>query len=49
MNAMGRFLGGLAHDDSHLEQIGKIMVQARQRRAEARKHGSGDGPLPVER
>jgi hypothetical protein len=33
MNAMGRFLGGLAHDDSHLEQIRKIMVQARQRRA----------------
>jgi DinB superfamily len=35
MNAMGRFLGGLAHDDSHLEQIRKIMVQARQRRAAA--------------
>jgi hypothetical protein len=35
MNAMGRFLGGLAHDDSHLEQIRKIMVQARKRRAEA--------------
>jgi hypothetical protein len=33
MNALGRFLGGLAHDDSHLEQIRKIMVQARQRRA----------------
>ena len=33
MNATGRFLGGLAHDDSHLEQIRKIMVQARQRRA----------------
>jgi hypothetical protein len=35
MNAMGRFLGGLAHDDSHLEQIRKIMVQARLRRAAA--------------
>jgi DinB superfamily len=35
MNATGRFLGGLAHDDSHLEQIRKIMVQARQRRAAA--------------
>ena len=35
MNAMGRFLGGLAHDDSHLEQIHKIMVQARQRHAAA--------------
>jgi hypothetical protein len=37
MNAMGRFLGGLAHDDSHLEQIRKIMVQGRQRRAAAGK------------
>ncbi len=35
MNALGRFLGGLAHDDSHLEQMRKIMVQARQRRAVA--------------
>jgi DinB superfamily len=33
MNAFGRFLGGLAHDDSHLDQMRKIMVQARQRRA----------------
>jgi DinB family protein len=33
MNALGRFLGGLAHDDSHLEQIRKIMEQGRQRRA----------------
>jgi hypothetical protein len=33
MNAKGRFLGGLAHDDSHLGQIRKIMAQARQRRA----------------
>jgi hypothetical protein len=35
LNAVGRFLGGLAHDDSHLEQIRKIMAQARQRRAAA--------------
>jgi hypothetical protein len=35
MNAVGRFLGGLAHDDSHLEQIRKIMDQARTRRAAA--------------
>jgi hypothetical protein len=35
MNAIGRFLGGLAHDDSHLDQIRKIMDQARQRRAAA--------------
>jgi hypothetical protein len=35
MNALGRFLGGLAHDDSHLEQIRKIMDQVRQRRAAA--------------
>lgn len=33
MNALGRFLGGLAHDDSHVGQIRKIMVQARQLRA----------------
>ncbi|HZK73757.1 MAG TPA: DinB family protein [Clostridia bacterium] len=35
MNAMGRFIGGLAHDDSHLEQVRKIMGQARLRRAVA--------------
>ena len=35
MNALGRFIGGLAHDDSHLEQLRKIMVQARRRRAAA--------------
>ena len=33
MNALGRFLGGLAHDDSHLEQLRKIMSQARHRGA----------------
>ena len=32
MNALGRFLGGLAHDDSHVEQMRKIMVQARRAR-----------------
>lgn len=35
MNAMGRFIGGLAHDDSHLAQMGKIMDEARTRRAAA--------------
>lgn len=35
MNALGRFLGGLAHDDSHLEQMHKIIEQARVRRAAA--------------
>jgi hypothetical protein len=35
MNALGRFLGGLAHDDSHLEQMRKIMDEARTRRAAA--------------
>jgi len=35
MNALGRFLGGLAHDESHLEQMRKIMQQARQRRSAA--------------
>lgn len=32
MNCIGRFLGGLAHDDSHLDQMRKIMDQARHRR-----------------
>jgi DinB superfamily len=35
MNATGRFISGLAHDDSHLEQVRKIMGQARLRRAVA--------------
>jgi len=35
MNALGRFLSGLSHDSSHLEQIRKIMAQARERRAAA--------------
>ena len=33
INAVARFLGGLAHDDSHLEQIRKIAEQARAARA----------------
>jgi hypothetical protein len=32
MNAVGRFLSGLSHDASHLEQLRKIMAQARERR-----------------
>ena len=35
MNAIGRFIGGLAHDDSHLAQMSKIMEEARTRRAAA--------------
>jgi hypothetical protein len=35
MNAFGRFLSGLSHDASHLEQIRKIMTQARERRQAA--------------
>jgi hypothetical protein len=31
MNALGRFVSGLTHDASHLEQLRKIMVQARSR------------------
>jgi DinB superfamily len=31
MNALGRFLSGLTHDASHLEQLRKIMIQARTR------------------
>lgn len=33
-NAIARFLGGLSHDDSHLEQIRKIVRQARSVRAQ---------------
>ena len=35
VNAFGRFVSGLSHDDSHLEQLRKIMVQARSRRRAA--------------
>jgi hypothetical protein len=28
-NCVSRFVAGLVHDDSHLEQIGKIVAQAR--------------------
>jgi len=35
MNALGRFLSGLAHDQSHLEQMDKIMGQALGRRSAA--------------
>ena len=35
MNALGRFLAGLDHDDSHLEQMRKIMAQAPGRRPAA--------------
>jgi hypothetical protein len=35
MNAIGRFLSGLAHDDSHLEQIRKIVSQGRELRMSA--------------
>jgi hypothetical protein len=35
VNAVGRFLGGLAHDDSHLEQIAKVLAQAQAVRAHA--------------
>ena len=35
VNAAGRFLGGLAHDDSHLGQITKVLAQAHAARAAA--------------
>ena len=35
VNAVGRFLGGLAHDDSHLAQISKVLAQAQTARAAA--------------
>ena len=31
-NAVARFLGGLSHDDSHVEQLRKVAAQARARR-----------------
>ena len=34
-NALGRFVSGLAHDDSHLEQMRKIMLEARSLRPSA--------------
>jgi DinB superfamily len=33
VNAVARFVGGLSHDDSHLEQIEKIVAQARDSRS----------------
>lgn len=35
LNAVGRFIGGLSHDDSHLGQIEKIVAQARAARGAA--------------
>jgi hypothetical protein len=35
MNALGRFVSGLAHDSSHLDQMRKIMAQARSSRTAA--------------
>lgn len=31
-NAIAQFIGGLSHDDSHLEQIRRIVIEARQAR-----------------
>jgi DinB superfamily len=35
MNALGRFVSGLAHDSSHLDQMRKIMAQVRSTRTAA--------------
>ena len=35
MNALGRFVSGLAHDSSHLDQMRKIMAEARSARTAA--------------
>ncbi len=35
INALGRFVSGLSHDDSHLGQIAEVVRQARQARAGA--------------
>ena len=34
VNAIGRFLGGLSHADSHREQVTKVLGQAKAARAE---------------
>ena len=34
-NCKGRFIGGLAHDDSNIEQLREIMRQAKTARAAA--------------
>jgi hypothetical protein len=34
INCLGRFLSGLSHDDSHLEQIGKVLTQAKAARTD---------------
>jgi hypothetical protein len=34
VNAIGRFLGGLSHADSHREQVSKVLVQAKAARQE---------------
>jgi hypothetical protein len=39
-NAVGRFLGGLSHADSHREQVTKILAQARAARSAAREAAS---------
>ncbi len=31
-NAIAQFIGGLSHDDSHLEQIRRIVIEAREGR-----------------
>ena len=33
VNAIGRFLGGLSHADSHREQVTKVLSQAKEARS----------------
>ena len=48
MNAIGRFITGLFHDDDHLPQLRKIMVQARARRSGgAPSAEAGDASIPA--
>jgi hypothetical protein len=41
VNAVGRFILGLAHDESHLDQIARIVAQARAARAQSLGDGLG--------
>ena len=41
VNAVGRFVSGLSHDDLHLDQIRRIVAQARRAREEAGRSSSG--------
>ncbi len=46
-NAVAQFISGLSHDDSHLEQVRRIVIEARKRGRRARqKFPPGPRKLP---